>query len=190
MDGRIKKDEPAISELLLTKLVFWFFGKSIYRKFAERLPLHESENVLDFGCGMGTVAFYAAKRLPDGVLVCADISQRWLKACKKTLRRYANISYVHYKKDASELGEETYDILYCHFVLHDIPEAELMILIPAFAAYLKIGGMFIFREPMSAPDKLHKIKLSAEQNGLSLESSRITDVPIMGTTIESMYIKR
>ena len=68
------KYEPSRLEILLTRLAFYFYGKSVYRSFADRLPLKGGERVLDFGCGMGTVAYYVAKRLPLGHLICLDIS--------------------------------------------------------------------------------------------------------------------
>src|SRR5690606_36661208 len=91
--GLIMKNEPALLEIFLTKLAFIFYGKSVYQAFADRLPLNGRERVLDFGCGMGTVAYYVAKKLPHGHLTCLDISERWLNACRKTLRSYDNIVY-------------------------------------------------------------------------------------------------
>jgi len=49
--------------------------------------------VLDFGCGMGTAAYYVAKRLPKGYLTCTDIPQRWLKVCRKSLLSFENITF-------------------------------------------------------------------------------------------------
>ena len=79
------KHEPARLELFLTRLAFLLCGKSVYQAFADCLPLNGNERVLDFGCGMGTVAYYAAKKLAHGHLTCLDISERWLNACRKTL---------------------------------------------------------------------------------------------------------
>ena len=55
------KYEPTYLEMFLTKLAFVFCGKSVYRSFADSLPLEGGERVLDFGCGMGTVAYHVAK---------------------------------------------------------------------------------------------------------------------------------
>jgi ubiquinone/menaquinone biosynthesis C-methylase UbiE len=77
------KHEPSPLEILLTRLAFFLCGKSVYKAFADRLPLDGGARALDFGCGMGSVAYYAAQKLPDGQLTCLDISGRWLKACRK-----------------------------------------------------------------------------------------------------------
>lgn len=181
------KHEPTYFEMFLTRLAFFFCGGSVYRAFADRLPLEGHERVLDFGCGMGTVAYYAAKRLPRGHLTCLDVSGRWLKACRRTLRSFGNVSFL--RTETPRLAEESFDVAYCHFVLHDIPERELERIVPALSASLKSGGLLIFREPLSEKEKLNAIKGLMEDNGLTVKLSRVTDVPIMGNTLESVYIK-
>ena len=49
--------EPSLLEITMTRIAFLLYGKSIYRTFADRLPLKGEERVLDFGCRMGTVAY-------------------------------------------------------------------------------------------------------------------------------------
>ena len=61
------KHEPTRLEIFLTRLTFFLCGKSVYQAFADRLPLDGGEHVLDFGCGMGTVAYYVAKGYPTGI---------------------------------------------------------------------------------------------------------------------------
>lgn len=102
--------EPARLEMLLIKLAFLCYGKPVYKAFADRLPLYGGERVLDFGCGMGTVAYYAAKRLPHGHLTCLDISERWLNACRRTLRGYRNISFLHAEVPA--LFQDNFDVVW------------------------------------------------------------------------------
>ncbi len=86
--------------LFLTRLALLLYGKPVYQAFADRLALNGNESVLDFGCGLGTVAYYAAQKLPRGHLTCLDISERRLKACRKTLRGYGNITYLQAESPA------------------------------------------------------------------------------------------
>jgi ubiquinone/menaquinone biosynthesis C-methylase UbiE len=182
------KCEPTRLEIFLTRLAFLLCGRSVYQAFANRLPLDGGERVLDFGCGMGTVAYYVAKKLPHGRLTCLDISKRWLNACRKTLRSYGNITFL--QCESMLLANENFDVVYCHFVLHDIPESELERVITALARSLKPGGVLVFREPLNETKKLSVIKRLVEQNMLFHKDSRITDVPIMGNALESVYIKQ
>jgi SAM-dependent methyltransferase len=180
--------EPACFEILLTRLVFLLFGRFIYEDFADRLPISGSERVLDFGCGMGTAAYYVAEKLTHGQLTCLDISERWLNACRKTLHSFGNITFLRSRASSPDIG--SFDLAYCHFVLHDIPDHELERVIPALADSLKSGGMFVFREPLKNPKKLRTIKGLAEQSGLSLKDSRVTDIPLTGNALESVYVKK
>ncbi len=182
------KYEPARLEIFLTRLTFSLFGRTIYKTFSDRLPISGDEQVLDFGCGMGTVAYYAAKKLPQGQLTCLDISSRRLKACRKTLRKFTNVKFMQW--DSEPLEKECFDLVYCHFVLHDIPEPELEKTIPMLAESLKPGGLLIFREPLNETGKISAIKRLINQSKLSLSDSRITDVPMMGNTLESIYFKK
>ncbi len=183
------RHEPAFLEMFLTRLAFVLGGRSVYKAFADRLPLAGGEQALDFGCGLGTVAYYAAERLPQGHLTCLDISERWLKACRKTLGKYNNVSFRHSAPGHPLLAEESFNLVYCHFVLHDIPQGELEEVLPALARSLKSNGALVFREPLNELAKLSLIKSLAEQNGLALQDSRVTDVPLLGNALESVYIK-
>lgn len=180
--------EPTQLEMILTELAFLLCGKSVYKAFADRLPLSGNEQVLDFGCGMGTVAYYAAKKLPRGHLTCLDISEQWLNASRKTLRKYGNITFMH--SDAYSLKGESFDLVYSHFVLHDIPEYELDDVIGALVKSLKPGGALVFREPLSEISKLNIIKRLLLQNGMMPRDSRVVDIPLMGNALESYYIKK
>ena len=181
------KYEPTYLEIFLTKLTFFFFGRSVYQSFADRLPLDGDERVLDFGCGMGTVAYYVAKKLPYGHLTCMDISERWLDACRKTMQSIENIIFLQW--ESSQLADESFDVIYCHFVLHDINESELERAITVLVKSLKPYGLLVFREPLDNTGKISVVKRLIEQNNLFLKDSRITDIPIMGNALESIYIK-
>lgn len=179
--------EPTLIEMFLTKLAFLLYGRAIYKEFADRLPLTGNEQVLDFGCGRGNVAYFALKRLPQGNLTCLDVSNRWLQACRQTLRKYRNITFLH--ADASALPEEEFDVIYCHFVLHEIPGSSIETGIASLVKALKTGGFLIFKEPLNELEKLKNIKQLLVSSGLTLQSSRITDLPRIGNALESIYTK-
>lgn len=184
------RHEPTCVEVFLTGLAFRFFGKAVYKSFADRLPLRGGERVLDFGCGMGTVAYYTAKKLPHGHLTALDISPRWLSVCRKTLCKYGNVSFLKSHPKSPVLEGESFDLVYCHFVLHNIVSSALEELIPVLTKSLKTGGSFVFREPLKEVKKLGVIRWLTEESGLILKDSRVTDIPLIGNTLESIYIKQ
>jgi SAM-dependent methyltransferase len=188
----IGAEEPSVGEVFLTSFAFRLFGKAVYKGYADRLPLSGNEKVLDFGSGMGTVAYYVAQRLTPGHghLTCVDISKRWLAACRKTLRRFPGVCFLYGDVYNLPLSKESFDLIYCHFVLHDISNSELEKVLPALAGLLKSNGMLAFREPLKETNKLRIVQRLLEcQKGLSKTENRITDVPYMGNTLESIYIK-
>ena len=81
-------------------------------------------------------------------------------------------------------------VVYCHFVLHDLSENELERVIPEIAKSLRSGGVFVFREPLNELGKLNIVKRLVEQNRLFPKNSRITDIPVMGNAVESVYVKQ
>lgn len=181
--------EPTNLEVFLTKLIFRFFGKVVYKEYADRLPLSGNESVLDFGCGMGTVAYYVSKRLTTGDLTCTDVSAKWLEVCQKTLRGCRDISFMLGDIYKLPLQKKNFDLIYCHLVLHDISECELVMVIPALSELLKPNGLLVFREPLDEANKLRSIHDLIVQNGFSKKDSRITDAPLMDTTLENIYMK-
>lgn len=181
--------EPSFIEMALTKLALVFAGESVYKEFADNIPLCGTEKVLDFGSGMGTVALFVLPRLSNGHLTCYDVSERWLNECRKTLSKFSNVSFHKGESNTVGLKEGIFDVIYCHYVLHDIPDNELGKIFYGLVRSLKQGGVLVFREPLIDKEKLNKIKMLAHENGLLMKESRITDIPFMGNALESKYTK-
>jgi len=92
--------------------------------------------------------------------------------------------------ESPQLTSESFDVAYCHFVLHDISVSELERVISELARSLRPGGVFVFREPFNETKKISLIKHLLEQNRLIPKDSRITDIPMMGNALEFVYIKQ
>lgn len=182
--------EPTVMEILLTKFVFLSFGRSVYREFSERLPVMEDSKVLDYGCGMGTVAYFLSKRIETGHIDCIDISHRWINACRKTMARHKNVSIFHKNafEEICDLG--TYDLVFCHFVLHDIQTKHFEEILKTISSLIKPNGYFIYREPIASEKELETVNTIANKYQLALVKGRVTDVPLMGNTIERIFVKR
>lgn len=176
-------------ESFITWIAMRFFGISVYKKFADSLQLQGGEQVLDFGCGFGTVAQYTAPLLPEGRLVCVDLSQRRLDKCRKNTKKNTNIEYLNVSIEKRYFPEETFDLIYCHFVLHEIDEIELESTLAEMYRWLKKKGKLVFREPAEDSQRLHHIDATLQEMGFIRDSTKILDIPIMGTAIESRYRK-
>ena len=72
-----------------------------YREHVEQLGLKGTEKILDFGCGSGHFARFAAKKLKKGgQITCLDTSKAWLEIARKKLNKtsgihFSNLSLIH-----------------------------------------------------------------------------------------------
>lgn len=180
------KREPSWLVMGLKKIKYLFKEKKYYREFAGRLPLTGSEQVLEFEAGMGYVANFTLQRLDKGQLTCYHSSNKWLKLCERTLRKYHHVSFLN--APINTLPLDTFDVIYCHLVLHEIENYDLETIIPSLVKALKVNGLFVFKEPFTL-EKIKWIQKLMADNQLKLMSSRITDMPGQGNVIENIYQK-
>lgn len=188
--GQGMKKTGFFLEILITKFAMWVVGHSVYQRFAQKLGLKGQETVLDFGCGLGTVASYVAPMVSQGRLVCADISKNRLERCKKRLKHFRHVEHKNLQTDPSPFQAKSFDVIYCHFVLHELTEGQLQATLRQMHHWLKDYGKLYFREPIG-DGTLHRIIDTAlSESGFEKESSTITDIPIMGNAMEGSYSKK
>lgn len=177
-------------EVIITWMAMRIAGTSVYKNFADNLGLEGREKVMDFGCGLGTVAKYAAALIPDGNLVCVDISEKRLATCRKNVKKYVNVECLAADLDSLRLQEGTFDVIYCHFVLHEVNESELTETLERIFRWLRLHGKLIYREPVKDSVRMRHLDAVLQDIGFVRESARIIDIPLMGTSIEAKYEKR
>jgi ubiquinone/menaquinone biosynthesis C-methylase UbiE len=139
-----------------------------YRRYVDTLPFQENEKVLDFGSGSGILSRHIAARLARGGsnLACVDISARWMKVIRHTLRRFRNVSFHPGHITRVNLPDASFDTVILHFVLHDIPAAERPLVMQTLAGKLKPGGQLLLREPQGAGLSLEEVQSLAASAGL------------------------
>jgi ubiquinone/menaquinone biosynthesis C-methylase UbiE len=185
----MKENGSILFEIIITEFVLRVAGKSVYKKFADSLELQGSEQVLDFGCGLGTVARYVAPLISDGKLVCADISPKRLNQCQQTLRRHKHVECIDLLSNSDPFEDETYDVIYCHFVLHEIDDSQLRRTLQRMFRWLKSQGKLVFKESANDSTRLRDIDNTLQEIGFVRDSTKITDIPLMGNAIEGRYTK-
>jgi ubiquinone/menaquinone biosynthesis C-methylase UbiE len=158
-----------------------------YQSFVESIGLTGHEKVLDFGSGSGLCARYIARRLQrrGGHLDCVDVSQRWMEALQKNLRRSDNVSFHLGELDNLALVEQSYDVIISHFSLHEISRERLPGTLYAFSRLLNNRGRVIFREPLDAMIEGEQIKLMAKSSGLRVTSINESKL-LIGQVIEGV----
>lgn len=140
--------EPSSSEVRLTLALGQTLAVPFYRRYINSLPLKGSERVLDFGSGSGVCSRHLARRLNlGGRLTCVDVSTVWMQTIRHTLRRCANVEFRLGSMATLCLPDASYDAVFLHFVLHDVPFAERAEIVRHLARVLKPGGLLFIREP-------------------------------------------
>ena len=182
--------EPEDLRIQLTKFLFKTVSKPAYRDFADRIKLQGREQVLDFGAGMGAVAYYVARKLPKGRLVCNDISGKWMQELKKTLRGYMNVEPLLGEVYSIGLEVKSFDVIYSHFALHEVAPNELEKVISHLAFLMKHQARFYIREPLENKQAIANLLELIEEAGLELESSQEISVPYLGKALDAVFVKR
>jgi SAM-dependent methyltransferase len=166
-------------------------SRTYYRPYVESLVLRGDERVLEYGSGPGTASKLLAQALPNGHLTCVDISRVWMGYMKKVAGKYPNIDLMH--GDIADLGipAESYDAVFIHFVLHDIPAVTQRKNMSIVLGRLKKGGICYIREPTSpthgiAPEEVRAIM---RENGLRERSAATGKSPQGAPTFQGVYEK-
>ncbi len=92
---------------------------------------------------------------------------------KKVARKYPNIDLLHGDIADLRIPDESYDVVFVHYIIHDVPASIQREKMRIVLTKLKKGGKVFLREPTSpghgiAPEKVRAIM---RENGLTEISS-------------------
>ena len=151
--------EPGKIEIGLTNFFTYRLFAPQAKKYVNSLDLSGAEKVLDYGSGNGAVTRFLARRVQcsgsdnesGGEVVCVDISREWQRVIRKKLQKYTNIRYFHgtlgeFTASGNERG--SFDAVFIHYMLHDIPKEERQGKLVLLSELLKSGGRLFIKEPV------------------------------------------
>ena len=179
--------EPSSLEVFITVAAGNLFGR-IYKAYVDRLGLQGNEKVLDFGSGSGNPARFIAPILlrDGGTLTCVDVSRTWLDIARGRLRCYPNVEFKLGDIASLDLPAGAYDVVFVHFVLHDIGAAERPRIVQHLARVLNGTGGLHIREPLRFITA-EEIRRLMEQSSLREVQSRTAQVPTQGMVYEGVF---
>jgi ubiquinone/menaquinone biosynthesis C-methylase UbiE len=182
--------EPSALEVFITVAVGNLFG-GFYKTAVESLELQGRERVLDFGSGAGTPARLLTRKLlqDGGQVTCVDISEVWLKTAVKRLARFPNVEFKLGEISSLGLPDAAYDVVFIHFVLHDIPAGQRPHVVTQLAQKLAAGGRLAIREPLNAISQ-EEIRRLMERSRLAEFEASVGQVPLMGPTYQGVFAKK
>lgn len=166
-------------------------ARTYYRYYIEGLDFRGDERVLEYGSGSGAMSQYLALSLPNGHLTCVDISRVWMGYMKKVAQKYPNIDLLQGDIADLRIPDGSYDVVFIHYMLHDVPARIQREKMRIVLTKLKKGGKVFLREPTStghgiAPEEVGAIM---RENGLREVSSAPGKSPQGVPTFQGIYVK-
>jgi len=115
-------------------------------KFFKQQDLQKYHNVLEIGCGIGTVSELIAKYIKQGRITSVDISPKSIEVAKNRLEKYKNIEFI--AGDITDINfKDIYDRIILPDVLEHIPSEDHNKLFEKLFKLLKYDGAVYIHIP-------------------------------------------
>lgn len=144
------------------------------KAFSDILPMLQGKNILDVGCGLGTLTIKIANAKPDALVHGIDLLDSTIEQCRFNTRIEGVTNTTFVAASAYELPFEAgfFDAVTCFFMLHhleDIPKA-----LREIRRILKPDGKLFAVEPI---DHFHDVQRYPEDwKELFLEAGYVVEV--------------
>jgi ubiquinone/menaquinone biosynthesis C-methylase UbiE len=127
-------------------LLAWLFTHGREGRLRERMidiaGLEAGQCVLDIGCGTGTLAIRAARRVgPNGTVAAIDASPPMIaRAQRKATRARVNVAFEVAPAESLPFAAGQFDVVLSTLMLHHLPRKTRQRCAKEVARVLKVGG--------------------------------------------------
>jgi ubiquinone/menaquinone biosynthesis C-methylase UbiE len=164
-------------------------GNRLRRKLVQQADIKPEQNVLEIGCGTGSVLMLIKEVIPNAQVTGLDPDPGALKrANRKAKKKNAEVRLVEGFSDDLPYPEAFFDRVLSSFMFHHLPEEEKTKTLVEVQRVLKAGGTFHmldFEKVETKGNWLHsskQLKDNTEQRILSLlKTSGFTEARKTGT---------
>lgn len=188
----VRFKEPNLLVATIQAFLTGTMMSSYYGNYVQGLGLRGSERMLEYGSGPGSASKHLARALGNGGhLTCVDISEVWIGFAKRAVGKYPNVDFQLGDIAAMDITDGSYDAVFIHFVLHDVPEAIRREKVGILVRKLKAGGKVYVREPTGDRHGMpaSEIRAILAENGLKEVSAGIGKNPNGWPTFHCVYVK-
>jgi ubiquinone/menaquinone biosynthesis C-methylase UbiE len=148
-------------------LLVWLMVFGRERRFREKLlepaRLQTGESVLDVGCGTGSLAMVAKRRVgPTGTVAGIDASKEMIaRAKRKAEKARLDIAFEIASADSLPVRDASFDVALCTVTLHHLPRSIRTGAVREMGRVLRPGGRmllvdFSFKRHRTLAGHLHR----------------------------------
>lgn len=120
---------------------------SIGENLLETISFHDTDHVLDAGCGVGNLTLEIARKVPCGSVTGMDISQSRVEECKELFQKEQVNNGTFYVSKIEDITEaDRYDIVFTNAVLQWISSMDTAA--ENFYRALRLGGTLAIQFPL------------------------------------------
>lgn len=113
----------------------------------EKIPLSNRKNILDYGCGVGTVDFYLAKNGSN--VIGLEISKKAIDICRDSANSIGVSKYCKFHQINTKLNKK-FDLIICSEVIEHVKD-DIGLLKRLSKLLKKKGYIFISTPSINAP---------------------------------------
>lgn len=149
----------------------------------------ESSDILEIGCGIGTLTFLLARHFPNASLTGLDISPQSINLAKQLLQKFKQINFetadfINFKT------HQKFDYIIFPDVLEHIPLEQHEAIFEKCKNILKTDGKIFIHIP--DPAFLHFLNQNNDENLLPVDQPLFLDtrLPVILQHFDILYLKR
>ena len=133
---------------LLVTVLFAGRGPRVRTTIADAVGLAPGQQVLDVGCGTGTLAVALAKRvLPGGWAAGVDASSEMIAVAKaKGVRAKIDVHFEVAAAQKLPFADAMFDAVTTSLTIHHVPEADRLMAVRELLRVLRPGGQLLIAE--------------------------------------------